>query len=379
MFQPGNEAELIAVVADAAADGRKLSIEGGGSKVGIGAPAQATVLSMGGLSGVVDYDPAELVLTVRPGTPLADVEALVQAERQMLAFEPFDHGPLFGGKKGRATIGGVVAAGVSGSRRLSAGGARDHILGLRAVSGRGEAFVAGAKVVKNVTGYDMPKLAANSWGRLFALSEITLKVLPKPEVTLTLGIESLADERLSRFMAAALGSQAEVAAIAHLPRRGRSLTILRLEGFGPSVVARAAMLRALFSDHAPLDALSEAEADAAWESVRTLATLPAERPLWRINTSPKGLAPVLDALRPLDEEWLADWAGGLLWLALDGDAAVIRDTARLAGGHAMLVRAPATMRSAVPAFQPAEPGVAALEDRVRRAFDPLSLFETGRF
>src|SRR3546814_532187 len=166
----------------------------------------------------------------------------------MLAFDPFDHGPILGGTAGAATIGGVVAAGVSGSLRLSGGGARDHLLGLRAVSGRGEVFVAGAKVVKNVTGYDLPKLAAGSRGRLFAITEMTLKVLPRAPIAATRAIAGLDPAAAVSLMAAAMGSQAEVGAAAYLPAAlndGQSLTLLRLLGFGPSVAARCRMIESL--------------------------------------------------------------------------------------------------------------------------------------
>ena len=179
MLEPRDAAELAEIVADAAARGRKLELRGGGTKADFGAPREAVVVSLAGLTGVVDYDPAELVLTVRAGTPLAEVQALVAAEGQMLAFEPW-------GEPG-ATIGGTIAAGVAGSRRVTAGSARDHLLGLMAVSGRGEVFVAGAKVVKNVTGYDLPKLMAGSWGRIGAMAELTVKVLPVPREVVTAG------------------------------------------------------------------------------------------------------------------------------------------------------------------------------------------------
>lgn len=382
MLEPADEAELIDAVANAGADGRRLAIRGGGSKAPVGRATDATPLSMRRITGIIDYDPAELVLTVRPGTPLAEVQALVEGQRQMLAFEPFDHGPLFERDAGQATIGGVVAAGVAGSRRLTAGGARDHLLGLRAVSGRGEAFVAGAKVVKNVTGYDLPKLAAGSWGRLFALSEITLKVLPRPEMVRSVAVEGLSGAPLSRVMAAAMGSQAEVAAVAHLPeelRGGRALTLFRLEGFGPSVAARSVMLRTLLAEVGPAEELDEAKAADLWEGIRTLRFLPADRPLWRVNIPPSGMDGIVAALHPLGAYWLADWAGGLLWIAFDGDPAAVRGAAERAGGHAMLIRAPENLRATIPTFHPPASGLAALEQRVRRAFDPLSLFETGRF
>ena len=194
-MRPTTIAQLADIVAQAAADGRKLELRGGGTKAGVGGPREAEIIDMTGFGDVIDYDPAELVLTVGGGTPLAEIEALIAQRGQMLAFEPHGDG---------ATIGGVLAAGVAGSRRLSRGGARDHLLGFKAVSGRGEAFTGGAKVVKNVTGYDLPKVMCGSWGRLAALAEVTLKVLPAPPEILTLAVEDLdalaAVARMSRAM-----------------------------------------------------------------------------------------------------------------------------------------------------------------------------------
>ena len=179
-FQPTTEQDVVDAIAQAASDGRHLEIRGGGSKAEFGAPDRNDdILDLTAFASVIDYDPAELVLTAGAGAPLSVIQALVESENQMLAFEPFDHGPLFGRPAGAATIGGVIGAGVAGSRRISAGSVRDHLLGFKGVSGRGEAFVAGAKVVKNVTGYDLPKLVCGSWGRLVALTEVTLKVLPR--------------------------------------------------------------------------------------------------------------------------------------------------------------------------------------------------------
>jgi glycolate oxidase FAD binding subunit len=379
---PECEDELADAVANAVREDGRLAITGGGSKQGVGAPVEARTLSMARFRGVIDYDPAELVLTVRAGTPLADVIALVTSEEQMLAFEPFDHGPIYGQPKGQATIGGVVAAGIAGTQRVSHGGARDHLLGFRAVSGRGEVFVAGAKVVKNVTGYDLPKLAAGSWGRLFAMTELTLKVMPRPRVVATRMVEGLDDVQAIRAMAIAMGSQAEVAAAAHIPaslRQGPAVTFFRIQGFGPSVVARCTMLEKLLGEMGTVIAPEETEARALWSDLQTLAPLGGEACLWRVNVPPSAMSAVVKALAPLGARWLCDWAGGLLWLAFDGNPAAVRSAAAEAGGHAMLIRADISIRTAVPAFHPAKPGVAALEERVRRAFDPAGLFETGRF
>jgi glycolate oxidase FAD binding subunit len=345
------------MIADAAASGRKLEIVGGGTRAEVGAPREAERLDMTGFSGVIDYDPAELVLTAGAGTPLAEIEALVASKGQLLAFEPYS--------APGSTIGGIVAAGVSGSRRLSRGAVRDHLLGFKAVSGRGEAFVGGAKVVKNVTGYDLPKLAAGSWGRLFSLTEVTLKVLPAPETMITLAAEGLDAAAAVALMAQALGSQADVAAAASVDR----VTALRLEGFGPSVAARQALLEVM----TPLRALSDSEADTVWSALRD--PLPDAAVLWRLSLPASSAAEVVsEGLGP----WLMDWGGARLWLACD-DAQAVRTAAVAAGGHAMLVRAPEALRRTVPMSHPQPAPVAALEARVRRAFDPAGVFETGRF
>ncbi len=377
-YHPVGVEDLAGLIAEAAARGDKLEIRGGGSKAGLGAPRDAAVVDMTGFSGVIDYDPAELVLTVLAGTPLAEVQALVESRGQMLAFDPFDHGPLFGAAPGAATIGGVMAAGVSGSRRLSRGAARDHLLGFKAVSGRGEVFVGGAKVVKNVTGYDLPKVACGSWGRLFALAEVTVKVLPRPPVSLTLAVEGLLPRGAVAVMSRALGSQADVAAAAHTGE-GRRLTALRLDGFGPSVPARRAALEHLLADAGPVRALDEVEAQDFWGSLCTLQPLAHGPVLWRVALPARRAPELIEALEPLGARWMMDWGGALIWLAWGGEPRIVRAAAEAAGGHAQLLRAPEALRRAVPALHPQASGVKALEARLRRAFDPKGVFETGRF
>jgi glycolate oxidase FAD binding subunit len=381
VHSPVTPEDLSQIFADAAAQGRKLELRGGGSKAAIGAPTEAEIVDMRGFAGVVDYDPPELVLTVRPGTPLAEVERLVAGQGQMLAFEPFDHGPLFGAAPGGATIGGVVAAGIAGSGRLTAGGARDHLLGFTAVSGRAERFVAGGKVVKNVTGYDLPKLIAGSWGRLAAIIEMTLKVLPRPKVVRTMTIEGLNVAAAQAAMADAMGSPAEIGAAAHRPALdGRpAMTLFRVQGFGPSVEARCAALPHLLERHGRVIALPDGEAAPLWSSIGQADALADAETLWRISLPPSAAPRLVATFEPLGGRWLLDWASGLVWLGFNGDPALVRRMAEMAGGHAMLVRARPELRDRVPAQHPRAPGVMALEARVRRAFDPAGIFETGRF
>lgn len=367
ILEPRDTLDLCQIVADAGARGAKLELRGGGTRAGIGAPRDATIVSLRSLQGVVDYDPAELVLTVRPGTPLAEVQALVANEGQMLAFEPW-------GEAG-ATIGGTVAAGIAGSRRVTAGSARDHLLGLTAVSGRGEMFVAGAKVVKNVTGYDLPKLMAGSWGRLGGMTELTLKVLPLPRVTVTLMAQGLSPRAAHAAMSCALGSNADVSAAAHL---ARGITLLRVAGFAPSVAARCLALPALLRDQCALQQLDEAEAAPLWAEAMTGAQL-SGAVRWRIHLPPRHAPDLLEALSPFGIDWAMDWGGGQLWIALDDAGTIVREAAAKFGGEGMLVHGDAGMRAEIPAFHPRAPGVAELEQRVRRAFDPMGVFATGRF
>lgn len=378
---PSDEAQLAALFADAAAHHRTLELRAGGTRRDMGAPREADIVDLTAFTGIVDYDPPELVLTLRPATPLAQIEKLLTDHGQMLAFEPFDQAPLFGEPAGRGTIGGAVIAGTAGSGRLTAGAPRDHLLGLSAISGRGERFVAGGKVVKNVTGYDLPKLIVGSWGRLAAVTEMTLKVLPRPRMVRTLAIEGLSPAAAHRAMACALGGPCEVSAAAHLPVDGErpSLTLLRVQGFAPSVEARCLALPDLLRDHGRPHSLSDEEQEHCWASVRIAAPLRDAPILWRISL-PAHLSPaVIERLGDKQNRWLMDWAGGLLWLASDAAPDHIRAVTAELGGHATLVRAPTELRARLSFEHPRPAGVMALERRVRRAFDPAGIFESGRF
>ncbi len=379
---PTTTPELCESIAAAAGAGSHLEIRAGGSKAEIGAQRHAALLDLRGFSGVVDYDPPELVMTVKAATPLTEIEALVASEDQALAFEPWDHGPLFGRPVGAATVGGVIAAAVAGPARLSRGAARDHLLGVKAVSGRAEAFVAGGRVVKNVTGYDLPKLMAGSWGRLAAMTELTLKVSPRPRASVTMALEGLSAADAIAAMARAMGSPLDVSAAAHLPpevRPDRALTVLRLQGFERSVEARCAKMPALLREFGTVERLAASEADALWRAIREAAPLAALDPLWRIQVAPSCASAVLQILEPLGAQWFCDWAGALIWLSMQGNAVRVREAVARLGGHATLVRATRDLRNTVPALQPRSSAVTALEARIRRAFDPAGVFETARF
>lgn len=382
IFTPQSNEDVAEVIAAAGREGRKLELRGGGTRAQFGSPRTADFVDLRGFSGIVDYDPPELVLTVKAATPLAEIRALVAAKNQMLAFDPWDDAALYGGKPGGSTIGGVIAAGVGGPMRIGGGAARDHLLGFTAVSGRGEIFSAGARVVKNVTGFDLSKLVTASWGRLAALTEVTLKVLPQPPVARTLALHGLTDAQAIAAMSAALGGPADVNAAAHLPggiEGGTALTLLLLRGVAPSVAARSDHLRSALADWGMASVLGQADADAAWSTVREVRPLAGSDVLWRLIVPPSQAVTALAKLADAGSRHVIDWAGNLIWLSGEADPAVIRAAAAAGGGHATLVRAPAAMRATVSTLHPRPAVMVALEGRVRGAFDPHGLFETGRF
>ncbi len=399
-LKPRDGKEVEQAIQWAFADGKTLEVVGGGSKRAIGRAAQWDLtLDLSGLSGITLYEPQELVLTAKAGTPLAEIEALLAASKQELAFEPMDYGRVLGVRTGASTLGGMIGANLSGPRRIKAGAARDHFLGVTAVSGRGEAFKSGGRVVKNVTGYDLCKLLAGSWGTLAAMTEVTVKTLPCAETEETVLVLGLDDSMAGKVMAAAMTSYADVSGAAHLPAASAAriaevagaaaaATVFRLEGVPPSVVQRKSVLQALLSPFGPLDTLPEARSRALWRSIRDVVPFAADGPvgdhdLWRISTVPARGAQVGRTLAgKADAELLYDWAGGLIWVALpaanDANAPLVRASVAAAGGHATLIRAPAAVRAAVEVFSPELPALAALTRRVRESFDPQGVLNAGR-
>ncbi|RWO91355.1 FAD-binding protein [Mesorhizobium sp.] len=396
-FTAATTAETLATVAWAVAEETPLEILGHGSKRGIGRPLQTEhTLDLSKLSGVTLYEPAELVLSAKSGTPLAEIEKLLAENGQQLAFEPLDYGPLLGGEKEKGTIGGVLAANLCGPRRLKAGAARDHILGIAAVSGRGEAFKSGGRVVKNVTGYDLSKLMANSWGTLAVLTDVTFKVLPAAETEVTLAVRGLLDDHAAAAMALALGSSAEVSSAAHLPERvaarvaggvlgSTAATLLRVEGFGPSVAYRIAALKDLLGNAGPLEEISGETSHSVWRDIRDCAPFAdgLEKPVWRVSMAPaQGHQMVLALRMQAAVDAFYDWQGGLIWLRMehgDPEADLLRALVRqYGGGHATLVRAAPSHRAAVPVFEPQAPQLAALSARLKAEFDPKAILNPGR-
>jgi glycolate oxidase FAD binding subunit len=372
-----------------------LEIVGHGSKRALGRPSQTDLtLDLSGLSGVTLYEPEELVLSARAGTPLAEIEALVAEHGQELAFEPVDYGPLMGRGAGEGTIGGVLAANLAGPRRLKAGAARDHFLGATAVTGRGDTMKTGGRVVKNVTGYDLCKLLAGSWGTLAAMTDVTIKTLPRAETEATVIVHGLDDGEAMAAMAEAMGSPCDVSAAAHIPDHvatrfeglpsAQASTVLRVEGVSPSVAHRQNSLAGLMQAFGLVDILDASQSRTLWTAVRQVRPFTVEgeleRPLWRVSTTPSRAAEIANFISP-GAQMFYDWAGGLIWIAMptpEPDAVSLRAAVGEIGGHATLIRAPASVRAALDVFQPQDAGMAALTKRVKDSFDPKGVLNPGR-
>ena len=391
------------VVRAAIANEQPLEIIGHGSKRGIGhAMATNAVLDVSALNAITSYEPNELIVTLQAGAPVADVLSLIDSKNQQFAFEPMNTAPLLG-TPALGTIGGMIAAGLAGPRRIRAGGARDHLLGANAVSGFGDSFKTGGKVVKNVTGYDLCKLLAGSWGTLSVMTEVTLKVMPKPEAERTLLLRGLDDATANKAMTAALGSPYDVSGAAHLPKsafRGKTdglgdiagqsdaTTVLRLEGIKASAAARAGSLRELLAPFGTATLLEDEASSALWATIRDVLPFAANGalgawPVWRIVCPPaSGGALGAQLARETGGDVIYDWGGGLIWAAVppkpDAQASIVRRHTDAVGGHAVLIRAGEDVRGDVDVFHPQAPGVAALSERVRASFDPKIIFNRGR-
>jgi glycolate oxidase FAD binding subunit len=392
-FLPAEPAEVAECVTEAAAKRTPLSITGLGSKAALGRPMKnAGRLDLSRLDGVTFYESGELVFSALAGTPIETIETMLAKNAQELAFEPMSFAALYGGT-GRGTIGGAIMANLSGPRRIKAGAARDFVLGVKAVSGRGEPFKAGGRVVKNVTGYDLSRGLAGSFGTLAVATEITLKVLPRGETSATLILTGLDPAPAVKALCAAMGAPADVSGAAHLPPYAAktqgystSITALRLEGFAPSVTGRLDQLEAMLKDLAPIARLDAPASQKLWRAIRDVAPLahPHEKIIWKISVAPTAGPKVAEAIAGAhDAQTLFDWSGGLVWLALDpcpgAAASLIRQAVwENGGGHATLIRASEEARTMIPVFEPQPQGLAALSRRLKAAFDPYAILEPRR-
>jgi glycolate oxidase FAD binding subunit len=388
-YEPEDEIEAAEIIRDAAHRRSPLRIEGGGTKSSAGRPVQADcVISSTDLSGIVAYEPSELVIQVRSGTPVEEVRSRLRENGQDLPFEPPHFNSLYG-VRGRPTIGALAAMNLSGPRRISAGAARDCLLGVRFVNGRGEIIKSGGRVMKNVTGLDLVKLMAGSWGTLGFLTEVTFKVLPSARASETLCLEGLTDKDAIEALTIAMGSPYDVSGAAHIPEQDvdvPALTLIRIEGSSLSVEIRASRLQALVEKYGTVVRLGKDHSAVVWESIRELTPLRArcDEVVWRLSVAPDIASAVTafigSQLRVA--RWYFDWSGGLIWLALpcrpDAGCSIVRNAVAAVGGHATLMRASDDVRRSVPVFQELAPALTAITANIKNAFDPNGILNPSR-
>ena len=399
ILTPKNQDDLLAIVQEAVAGECPLEVTGSGSKWQWGRAVNSDFqLDLSGLTGISLYEPAELVLSAAAATPIEEIIRMLDENSQLLAFEPPDLTGLYGEEGGSGTLGGVIACNHSGSRRIYAGAARDHILGFEAVSGRGEIFKSGGRVVKNVTGFDLSKLMAGSFGTLAVMTTVTVKVMPKPDKARTILIYALSNEAGGQAMARALQSPYEVDGAAHLPAAlsakssvsyvagaAAAVTAIRIQGPAPSVEARCRALREALARFGETEELHGHNSRTLWQEIRDVSTFfdDHEKCIWRLSVPPAYGAGVADQIVATESgQTYFDWGGGLIWLAQEDvtaeSALGLRKIVDEPGGHATLMRASSEIRASVPVFHPQPEHVAGLTKRLKENFDPKGVLNPGR-
>jgi glycolate oxidase FAD binding subunit len=384
--------EIADAVKAAAAGKRSLSLRGRATKAALGRPVHADdVLDISRISGIVSYESEELVLTAKAGTALIDLQLSLAARKQILPFEPPDWGPFFGHPDKRATIGGTLAANVSGPRRLRHGGPRDALLGFSAVNGFGESYKAGGRVVKNVTGYDLPKLMCGAFGTLGALTEVTLKILPAPQAEESLVLRGLSIEDGLKALRETASRPIEATGLAHVtPELARhlpqglasdeSLSLIRLDGTAEAVREAAGVLQSAFR-HAGPRRIALEQSQALWKALSDLTLFMAEPGIvWRLTCPPAAAHAIVSEIGPRAAQF--DAGGNIVFLLMDGDAEsharILRDVCARNDAQSMLFRAPDEVRARLGVFDPQPPALARLTRDVKLAFDPDRVFEPGR-
>ena len=397
---PSNHTEVQEATEWALSTSTPMAIVGSGSKIALGRSTNLDItLNLSGLTGVKNYEPSELILTARPGTTLKDLTAQLSEHGQELAFEPPDYGAFFGKESDTATLGGAIACNLSGPRRIRAGAARDHFLGMEAINGRGEFFKAGGKVVKNVTGYDLCKLIAGSYGTLALLTEATVKVLPKSEKTRSVLISALTHKTALSVFQKLLSGPTESSGLAHLPANiakrskvdfvsntGLSVTAVRVEGPTPSVIQRTKDLMTALAGYGDVEELHTHRSRMLWKEIGDLSPFVENQTstVWRIMVPPSQAGLVIDNLSNMfSVSWYFDWAGGLIWVESDdGDPddvhTGIRNCVTEVSGQSTLIRGSSTLRASVDVFEPLPKPIFQLNYRVKQAFDPNAIFNPAR-
>lgn len=384
---PKTEEEAAKIVANAKQADTSLRIVGGGTRTSIGRHTETQdSISTENLNGITLYEPAEMVLAAKAGTPLSVIQNALAENNQMLTFEPMDHTTLLG-TEGEPTIGAIAAGNISGPRRIYGGAARDSLIGVRFVNGKGEIVKNGGRVMKNVTGLDLVKLQAGAWGTLGLLTEVTFKLLPTPERTATLSLPGFDDETAIQALCAAAGTAFEPTGLAHLPAGiggDQPRTIIRVEGFDAQVDYRLGELQMALHAYGEGTVLEGEQHDALWQNVRDVTYLaePRDKAVWKLSVRPTSAPNTIAVIeQAIDCTYYFDWSGGLIWLAVDasGDAGeeTIRNAANAAEGYATLIRGSDDLRARIDVFEPQPAPLQTVSAGIKKSFDPAGILNPG--
>lgn len=399
-FLPETEQQTRELVQWAFAEGRTVSVQGKNTKHGFGLPVNADcTLSLEKLSGILEYHPEELVMTALPGTPMTEIRQELTKHNQHLAFEPPALNRMYQ-VEDEGTIGGSFIGNLAGPRRFKSGSARDHILGVRAINGRGEIWKSGGKVIKNVSGYDMSKLITGSWGTLSVVTELTFKILPAPPVSRSLAVWGLSARLGTALMAQVISTPCETSGLAHLPEAaltaigrdgasfpGKTLTLIRLEGTELSVKERLENITGWLPGACDYSVLDQAASTAAWSLIGNTAPLQDAQHtpgILKISLPPASawnLACFIDEL--LGCTWYLDAAGGWLWVGIcqagmtDKIDAVSREVNTI-GGTTTIYRAPSTVKQDTGIYPFPDESIKRLNEKIKNSFDPGNIFNPGR-
>lgn len=387
LYAPKTEEEAARAVVEARTKEIPLRIVGGSTRQTIGRAINTeATLSTANLSGITLYEPMEMVISARAGTPLSEVEGALDKNNQMFTFEPMDHRTLLG-TRGEPTIGAVAAANISGPRRIFGGAARDSLIGVRFVNGKGDIVKSGGRVMKNVTGLDLVKLQAGAWGTLGLLTEVTFKLLPKPERVATLVLTGLADETAIKALCAAAGSPFEPTGLAHLPKgigADEARTLIRIEGLSAQVDYRIAELQKALARFGDTQLIEGTAHDTLWRDIRDVRFLaePRNKAVWKLSVRPTSAPNTVEVIKQaVGCTFYFDWSGGLIWLAVDemDDAGeeTIRNAVHAADGHATLIRGSEELRSRIAVFEPQPAPLAVVSDGIKKGFDPDRVLNPG--
>ena len=398
-FVPDSKNEILDIIRTTINAKKSVEIMGTGSKRGWGRPNQTSeLLDLSNLSAITLYEPQELVMTADAATPIQDIRHVLAENGQQLAFEPPNLSPLYGGSEDIGTIGGIIATNLSGPRRIQTGAARDFCLGFEAISGQGEEFKSGGRVVKNVTGFDLAKLLSGSFGTLAVMVSVTIKTLPRPEKTRTALVYGLDDKRGIQALSESLRGSFEVNAAAHIPAeiaekssvsringRAKSVTAVRLQGPVTSVDARCQGVQVLWKSYGEVEELHSHNSACLWKEIRDIYPLLSNQTdqIWRISASPSQGADLVAKIRTAVEcKIYFDWGGGLIWLAAEGKlrgvGVIIRSALTSFGGHATLMRGSLALRLASDVFQPQAQALSRLTKSIKENFDPARVLNPGR-